>query len=231
MESRIWAIVPAAGVGARMQANVPKQYLPLAGKTVIEVTLNKLLSVPGLAGCIVALSQGDPYFSKHCRHIRGVTTVTGGAERAASVRAGLEHLVEQGFEQDWALVHDAARPCVKPANVLKLMRSALQHGCGALLAVPAADTLKKVHANAAVETVDRSQLWHAHTPQMFRAGELLCALKSAAKSGLTITDESSAMEATGARPAIVCDSRDNIKITQAEDLALAEWILAQQSTQ
>lgn len=226
--SKVWAIVPAAGIGSRMQAQRPKQYLPLAGKTVLQVTLDKLQTLPDLAGCIVALSQDDPYFETYCGQTPGITTVVGGPERSISVFQGLTHLMQRGCANDWALVHDAARPCVKPANLRKLVHEVLRLNCGGLLAVPVADTLKQVEDHRALGTVNRSGLWHAHTPQMFRVGELHSALQTALTQNLNVTDEASAMEAVGVRPTIVADSRDNIKITQAEDLALAEWILQQQ---
>lgn len=224
----IWAIVPAAGVGARMHAPMPKQYLPLAGKTVLQITLDKLQGLPSLTGCVVALSEGDPYFAGLCGGRAGLVTVTGGAERSASVYQGLLYLMQRGCEQDWALVHDAARPCVRPINLQKLVREVLDHNCGGLLAAPVADTLKRVDANRVLATVDRTFLWHAHTPQMFRVGELFAALQVAADRGLTVTDEASAMEFVGVQPRVIADSRDNIKITRTEDLALAEWILQQQ---
>lgn len=226
--THIWGIVPAAGVGSRMGADKPKQYLPLAGKTVLQVTLDKLQGLSALAGCVIALSDGDPYFGSICGTRAGLMTVPGGAERSQSVFHGLAYLMQRGCEQDWALVHDAARPCVRPANLQKLVQEVIHHNCGGLLAIPVADTLKRVEGDCVASTIDRSQLWQAHTPQMFRVSELYLALQVAASRKLAITDEASAMELAGYRPRIVADSRDNIKITQVDDLALAESILQSQ---
>lgn len=212
-----------------MQAQKPKQYLPLAGKTVLQITLDKLQTLPDLAGCIVALSDGDPHFADCCAPSTGTVTVVGGTERAVSVYKCLQYLMQRGCGQDWALVHDAARPCVRLENLHKLAREVVDSNCGGLLAAPVADTLKKVEGGRVLSTVDRSNLWQAHTPQMFRVGELFSALQAGFARSSTITDEASAMEAVGVQPLIVADSRDNIKITQAEDLALAEWILQQQT--
>lgn len=224
---KIWALVPAAGIGSRMGAPLPKQYLSLAGSTVLQITLKKLLALPQLSGCVVVLAQDDPYFTKLTGALP-VTTVVGGAQRADSVCCGLQHLLQYADERDWVLVHDAARPCVRLQNLQKLVDQVLQHGRGALLAAPVADTLKRVAGEQVLGTVDRSHLWLAHTPQMFRIGELLAALNQAKASGQSVTDEASAMEAMGMQPMVVADSRDNIKITQPEDLALAEGILQQQ---
>jgi len=223
----LWAIVPAAGVGRRMGGSQPKQYLHILGKTVLEITLTKLLSVPGIRSVVVVLAENDPYFSG--LSLSGnISTVTGGAERADSVYQGLCHILERGGKDDWVLVHDAARPCVRAENIRCLIDTATAEKCGAILAVPVSDTLKKANGGDITHTVSREYLWAAHTPQMFRVGELHDALRKAQANSLPVTDEASAIELAGGRVMLVPDSRDNIKITQPEDLRLAEVILRQQ---
>ncbi len=225
--AKFWALVPAAGAGRRMGADIPKQYLPLAGKTVLEITLDKLHSIPGLHGVVVALAKEDAHFATLAGSQR-VTQVVGGTERADSVYQGLLWLKSQGRECDWVLVHDAARPCVRLENIQRLIDRALAENCGAILAVAVADTLKRASQGQVAHTVNREHLWAAHTPQMFRVGELCRALESARDAGVVVTDEASAIEHAGGKVLLVADSRDNIKITQPEDLALAEQILRSQ---
>lgn len=225
--ANLWALVPAAGAGRRMGAGMPKQYLPLAGKTVLQITLDKLLAVPAINGIVVAVAEDDEYFSTlECSE--AIAQVVGGAERAHSVYQGLLWLEAQGCDDDWVLVHDAARPCVRVENILRLIATATAENCGAILAAPVADTLKKASAMQIAHTVNREYLWAAHTPQMFRVGELRNALAHALSEQLPVTDEASAVEHAGGRVLLVADSRDNIKITQPEDLGLAEQILQQQ---
>jgi 2-C-methyl-D-erythritol 4-phosphate cytidylyltransferase len=210
-----------------MRTGIPKQYLPLAGKTVLEITLDKLQSIPGIQGIVVAVAEDDVHFPT-LTFGGGVTRVTGGAERADSVYQGLSWLKSQGRDRDWVLVHDAARPCVRADNIRRLIAKATADNCGAILAAPVADTLKKVSSTHIEHTVNRQDLWAAHTPQIFRVGELCEALASALSAGMPVTDEASAIEHIGGRVLVVADSRDNIKITQPEDLALAEQILLHQ---
>lgn len=226
---QLWALVPAAGAGRRMGADIPKQYLPLAGKTVLEITLDKLRSLPALRGTVVVLAADDAHFqSLPCSN--AVTRVVGGAERADSVYQGLLWLVSQGRENDWVLVHDAARPCVRITNIQRLIDTATAENCGAILAAPIADTIKKAVSGSILHTVNREHLWAAHTPQMFKVGELCDALARALRAAAPVTDEASAIEHAGGRVLLVPDSRDNIKITQTEDLGLAEQILLSQLT-
>jgi 2-C-methyl-D-erythritol 4-phosphate cytidylyltransferase len=224
---RLWALVPAAGSGRRMGTDIPKQYLPFAGKTVLQITLEKLAALPQMAGLLVAVSQDDVRFSELELPSR-VTRVVGGRERADSVFNGLRHLMAQGYDRDWVLVHDAARPCVRTENIARLMERVLQSDCGGILAVPIADTLKQSAGGKIARTVDRNGLWAAHTPQMFRVGELFRALETALGDGASVTDEASAIEYCGGEVLLVPDARDNIKITQPEDLWLAEQIFRRQ---
>ncbi len=228
----LWAVVPAAGIGARMRADRPKQYLPLRGKAILEITLTKLLSLPQLAGVIVATHSEDVWFDSLSIEDSRIHRVTGGDNRARSVLNGLAQ-VQKFAPQAWVLVHDAARPCVNVTrierliDVVKQQVATLNHN-GAILAVPAADTLKNVSDQTIVRTVDRANIWQAHTPQLFDVQRLKAALKNAFAHGVSVTDEASAMEAMGYAPSIVVDDRTNIKVTCPEDLALAECILKNQ---
>lgn len=222
----IWAVVPAAGAGRRMGSEIPKQYLTIAGRSVLEITLHKLARL-SLAGICVALAADDDRFATEVTPPENTHVLLGGAERADSVLNALNWLMTRGCADDWALVHDAARPCVRVENIQALIAQALPSRRGGLLAVPVADTLKRQSGDA-VATVDRSNLWHAHTPQLFPVGLLHQALHRAKAHGLAVTDEASAVEMLGFHPLLVTDSRDNIKITRPEDLALAAFILDRQ---
>ena len=226
MNESITAIVPAAGVGSRMKADRPKQYLTLLGQTVLEHTVTKLLSHPLINQVVIAISDDDPYYStlalaNHDQIVR----VSGGAERAGSVLSALNYVC-QNSHSEWVLVHDAARPCFRLDDVSKLIDTATHHEVGAILASPVRDTMKRANDEQDIDhTVERVALWHALTPQMFRAEPLKHALSTALQQNVTITDEASAFEWLGHSPALVAGRADNIKITQPEDLTLAEFYL------
>tara|TARA_Y100001956_G_scaffold68963_1_gene71931 strand:+ start:5032 stop:5739 length:708 start_codon:yes stop_codon:yes gene_type:complete len=224
--SAIVAIVPAAGVGSRMQADRPKQYLTIEGKTVLEHTVEKLLSHSLISRVIVAISEGDPYYPRLALSQRAdVIRVPGGKERADSVLSGLSYVSLHKLS-DWVMVHDAARPCVSLNDIDSLIAQSITHDCGAILASPVRDTMKRANGQQEIDhTVEREALWHALTPQMFKTEQLTQALSSALSEGVAITDEASALEWLGESPALVKGSADNIKITQPEDLALAEFYL------
>jgi 2-C-methyl-D-erythritol 4-phosphate cytidylyltransferase len=221
------AVIPAAGVGSRMGADIPKQYLQLAGKTVIERTLERLLQLPGLANIVVALGEADPIWpGLEIRNDSRLHTVNGGKERADSVLNALYKLRQLADDDDWVLVHDAARPCVRLAEIDLLIETCLNREQGGILATPVHDTMKRSDSqNRIVGTVPRENLWHACTPQLFRIGELTEAIESALDSGYPVTDEASAMERAGQQPLLVECSLANIKITRPDDLALAEFYL------
>ncbi|ENM5757317.1 2-C-methyl-D-erythritol 4-phosphate cytidylyltransferase [Vibrio mimicus] len=221
------AIVPAAGVGSRMKADRPKQYLTLLGKTVLEHTIEHLLAHPQIEQVVVALSVDDPYFSTlSLAHNPRVIRVDGGKERSDSVLSALNYICQHQLSE-WVLVHDAARPCVTNADITQLITTALDHPVGAILAAPVRDTMKRGDSTQQIDhTVDRTALWHALTPQMFRAAPLRSALFEALQNQVTITDEASAFEWRGEKPALVTGRADNLKITQPEDLALAEFYLS-----
>lgn len=231
--SRYWSVVPAAGVGQRMGAAIPKQYLPLAGRPVIVRTLETLLWYPCLSGVVVAIGADDGWWPEIAESLdvaKPLRVVTGGAERGQSVLNGLEALWEWASPDDWVLVHDAARPCLRTEDLDRLLAELDHDSVGGLLAVPVRDTLKQANAAGRVATtVDRSRLWHALTPQMFHLEPLRDALRDALSQGLPVTDEAAAMEAAGFAPRLVEGRADNVKITRPEDLALAEFYLTRRS--
>lgn len=224
MSVRIWAVVPAAGVGRRMGAGVPKQYLPLAGRTVIEHTLERLCTHPRVAGVVVALAADDAHFAQ-LPVATSVRLAPGGLERADSVLAALDAIAHEAGPGDWAIVHDAVRPCLHREDLDRLIADAQAHGEGALLAAPVRDTMKLVVDERVQQTVPRDGLWHALTPQMFPLAALRAALLAARRDGVPITDEAQAMERAGHAPRVVHGRADNIKITRTEDLQLAAFFL------
>jgi len=220
-------VVPAAGSGSRMNAAVPKQYLTLLGKTILERTLERLASVEEIKGIMVAIAGDDEHWAG-TRLPEGVEvcTVVGGAMRHQSVLNALRALKNNLPAREWILVHDAARPCVHPTDISRLITALGDHEVGGLLGVPVADTMKRVGKGGAVMgSVDRDGLWHALTPQMFRLGTLIRAIETAQEGGCAITDESSAVEYTGLQPKVIEGRRDNIKVTTAGDLRLAGQFL------
>jgi 2-C-methyl-D-erythritol 4-phosphate cytidylyltransferase len=226
--SKFHAVIPAAGAGSRMGADIPKQYLALAGKTVLGHSLDVLLDCEQITSVIVALSADDEYWPEIQEHYKDsrVEAVTGGAERCHSVLNGLEHLAGTAGVDDWVLVHDAARPCVRQQDIEMLMTRLEDHEVGGLLGVPVADTMKQVDSDSMIlKTVERDGLWRALTPQMFRLGPLRDALQQAIASGVMVTDDASAMEMAGYRARMVEGQADNIKITRPADLQLAEFYL------
>jgi len=225
-----WVIVPAAGMGTRMGANCPKQYLLLAGRPVLEHTLERLASHPLITEIVVVLANGDEHWKKlNLNNIsKPVTTTIGGNERCDSVLNGLNVLASKANDNDWVLVHDAARPCVRAIDIEQLI-SKCKNSDGGLLGLPVKDTMKQVDDDALIsKTLKRDRIWHALTPQMFRYRNLCDSLQQSLKSDKLVTDEAMAMELAGYKPQLVQGHADNIKITQAEDLALAEFYLQQQ---
>jgi 2-C-methyl-D-erythritol 4-phosphate cytidylyltransferase/2-C-methyl-D-erythritol 2,4-cyclodiphosphate synthase len=229
---RIWAVVPAAGRGERFEASssaqrLPKQYAPLAGATVLEWSLRALLLEPRIEGVVVVVAADDTRWPGLARTIGSdkVLTAVGGASRQESVLSGLKALSGRASPEDWVLVHDAARPCLEAGEVAALIAALEAGGCGAVLAAPVVDTVKRERDGAISETVDRRGLWRALTPQAFALGELERALEQAARSQVAVTDEAQAMELHGLRAALVQGSPFNIKVTRASDLEAAARIL------
>ncbi len=224
-----WAVVPAAGIGSRMGASVAKQYLPLLDATVIEYALQPLLDHPLVKGVVVAVAADDHEFyrlpiAKHPK----LRTVLGGSERAASVHAGLVALSGEAGQDDWVLVHDAARPCLNQNDLDKLI-NALQPGdCGAILAQPVVETVKHSDGSGHIEhTLDRRLVYLAQTPQCFGLHELRDGYAHALDQQWSVTDEASVFECLGMHPRLVDGSRQNIKITHPDDLALASFYLTE----
>lgn len=225
----IHAVVPAAGSGRRFGAEVPKQYLTLAGQPLMTRTLDTLCAIPMIASVVVVIAADDTRARTiPCAHPERLRWATGGAERSDSVLAGLRCLSEAGaVDDDAVLVHDVARPLLRVRDVERLLEAAAAHPVGGLLAMSVRDTMKRADASGEVQaTVPREQLWHALTPQLFALGRLRDALLAAQAAGVTVTDEASALERLGLRPLLVEGARDNVKITFPEDLALAEALLA-----
>ena len=232
---RIWALVPCAGAGSRAQTSIPKQYQNVAGHPMVLHTLAALAGVAGIANTLVVVAAEDCFFDAlqagpvSRREFSNATVIVancGGSTRATSVFNGLNHLIELGAgPQDWVLVHDAARCLITPALILSLIDACLPDDVGGLLAHPLPDTLKSESGGRVAGTINRSDKWLAQTPQMFRIGPLLAALGAAARAGLDVTDESSAMEACGLHPKLVPGSALNFKVTYPEDFALAEAVL------
>jgi len=226
------AIVPAAGVGKRMQANCPKQYLCINNETILSHTVMKLLSHPKIDKVILALGVNDQYFVEtQLIHHKDIIRVTGGAERVDSVLSGLRAV--EGSKYPWVLVHDAARPCVSHADIDKLINQCLSHDSGGILAAPVRDTMKRGAfmgvVNNIEHTVEREQLWHALTPQFYKTEELIFAIEQALINNLVITDEASAIEKANLPSLLVSGSSENIKITHPDDLALAEFYINKQA--
>ncbi len=227
-EPRRWAVIPAAGVGRRMGTEIPKQYLPLAGRTVIEHTVERLLLHPAIDGLYIALGEQDAWWedTEYAGH-PDLVRVPGGAERVHSVLNALRALEKRAAPDDWVLVHDAARPCVRREDISRLIERVEQGGgVGGLLGRPVHDTMKRTDSQGRIdETVARERLWHAFTPQMFRLRLLREAIEGALAAGVAVTDEASAVEWAGHAPLMIEGHPGNIKITRPGDLELAAFYL------
>ncbi|OTG77644.1 2-C-methyl-D-erythritol 4-phosphate cytidylyltransferase [Acinetobacter sp. ANC 5054] len=225
----LWAIIPAAGSGSRFSKTELKQYQTIDHQTVLEHTIARLNQLP-LTGYVLAIGEQDnvaktlPFAQAEKSHF-----CLGGAERVNSVLNALHYLSKIAHDDDWVLVHDAARPCVTQENLEQLVQNAIQAGQSAILAIPVRDTLKRVENSPYISaTVDRSTLWQAQTPQITKLGVLKKAIEMALAENVTITDEASALEHMGEHVQVVQGRSDNIKITYPDDLELARLILASQ---
>ena len=230
LHPKLWVILPAAGSGSRFSKTELKQYQMIQERTVLEHTVARLNQLP-LAGYVLAIGVQDnvaktlPFSRLEKAHF-----CLGGAERVNSVLNALNYLSQIASEDDWVLVHDAARPCVSQDCLQQLVNTAITKDRAAILAIPVRDTLKRVVTNFDIEeTVDRSMLWQAQTPQMAKLGVLKRALEQALQDGATITDEASALEHIGEQVSVVQGRSDNIKITYPDDLELAKLILQAQA--
>jgi 2-C-methyl-D-erythritol 4-phosphate cytidylyltransferase len=210
-----------------MGGELPKQYLEVAGATLMEHSLHALLGCERLDGVVVVLHQKDTHAARlSVFQDPRVHTVTGAEQRSGSVLAGLQALMVRAAPQDWVLVHDAARPCLQTADIVRLIEAVTTRDTGGILAEPIVDTVKQASADAlVVRTLDRATLWRAQTPQMFRLGELHRALAQAHDRGLAVTDEATAMELAGHPVQLVAGAVGNLKVTVPADLPLAAWYL------
>jgi len=229
--SELYAVIPAAGLGSRMNTDIPKQYLKINGTSILDHTIERMLQIASLEKMVIVLDQltyeqDSTMFAK----TRRVDTCVGGASRAESVRNGLLHLSKNAASDSGVMVHDAARPCVRVSEINRLITETTGKTDGGLLAMPVVDTIKRADEyKRTAETIDRSQLWRAATPQLFPFAILLEALNKALEEGVEITDEASAMEYAGYSPKLVECSADNIKVTTPTDLVLAEHYLSAQT--
>ncbi len=226
MAERFWFVIAAAGASTRFGGTVPKPYLKIAGKSLLEHSLRALSGVPGIAGGVVVLAPGDRRFQRLPKALRRrVVTTTGGPTRAMSVLNGLNALITAA-EGDWVLVHDAARPCLPRNDIDALLAECRGDPVGGLLALPIADTVKQADDEGrCARTLPRERLWRAQTPQMFRHGRLVRALSQALGEGFDATDEAAAIEGLGLKPRLVEGSPLNIKLTQPADLVFAQAAL------
>jgi 2-C-methyl-D-erythritol 4-phosphate cytidylyltransferase len=224
-----WAVIPAAGCGKRMQSDIPKQYIELAGKSILEHTISIFIKHPLVHGIVVSISEDDHYWPNIQQNIndssnKPLLVAKGGKERYDSVLSALEYLYQQINQDSWVLVHDAARPCLLASDIDKLIHTLSTNEVGGLLGLPISDTLKRSNSQQQVErTVKRDHMWRALTPQFFKLLTLINALKSA--NNQEITDESSAIELLGLKPCLIEGDFNNIKITHPGDLLQAERFL------
>ena len=223
---RIWAVIPAAGVGKRYSSDIPKQYLSLDGMPVLLHSINKFVKLDEIHEILVALNPDDEFWQKLNFSHPKVKTINGGPERCNSVNSALEELSGRAENGDWILVHDAVRPCISDFDLNKIIEIVHDEDVGGLLACPILDTIKEVGDNLDVlKTIPREGLWSAMTPQIFRYELLKKALNAVLNSGRSVTDEAKAIELIGLTPKIIEGDKTNIKITHPSDMVLAESII------
>ncbi len=219
-KARYWVVIPAAGVGKRMGVDKPKQYISVNDKTIIEHTINCFIEREEIEGIVIAISKSDEFWpdmeiAKHDK----IITVPGGDERYQSVFNGLQALKNKAEDDDWVLVHDAARPCLNQSAIDRLMINCRSHDVGGILAMPCRDTMKRANESGEIiDTVEREYLWHAQTPQMFKYGKLKSAIEKVLDENIVVTDEAMAMEMAGYKPLLVQGHQENIKVTHKDDL-------------
>jgi 2-C-methyl-D-erythritol 4-phosphate cytidylyltransferase len=226
-KARYWVVIPAAGVGKRMGVDKPKQYITVNDKTILEHTIDCFINREEIENVVVAISKADEYWPslKISEHEK-VITAPGGAERYHSVFNGLQVLENKADENDWILVHDAARPCLSQSAIDRLMIELREHEVGGILAMPCRDTMKRANeTNEIIDTVERESLWHAQTPQMFKYGKLYSAINKVLEKEFVVTDEAMAIEHSGYKPLLVEGQQENIKVTHKDDLKYLELYL------
>lgn len=239
--TQCWCILPAGGIGARMGVQQPKQYIQIHNRPIIEYSLMPFIQHAAIAGIVVCVADTDEIWpSLSVAQNEKVFSTLGGATRAESVLNGLHALQDKAHANDWVLVHDAARPCLPSSAIDDLLAALANEDVGGILALPARDTLKQAGESLSDKrqdiprvdaTLDRSSVWMAQTPQMFRYGLLVESLAAALKQGVTITDEASAIEWAGHAPRLVLGLTHNIKVTTPDDLALVRFLLSEKSVQ
>ena len=225
----IWAVIPAAGSGQRMGSATPKQYLRIAGKTILEITLELFLLNERIKRVVVARSEDDLIWTTlDCAKNGKIFETLGGSTRALSVFNSLLALKAIANKNDWVIVHDAARPCLSSQALDQFICDLKNDSVGGILAMPAKDTIKQSEEDGLriLKTLDRDDVWHAQTPQMFRYGILFDAMEQALDSEFKVTDEASAVEFAGHRPRLIESGSTNLKITTPEDLAIATFLLS-----
>ncbi|GJM14513.1 MAG: 2-C-methyl-D-erythritol 4-phosphate cytidylyltransferase [Pseudohongiella sp.] len=232
----IWAVLPAAGIGRRMGSAIPKQYLSLDGAPLLLHSLRRLSAVAEIEKIVVVIHPEDTRWAELEESLsvdlqNRIITVMGGDERYHSVSNALNAMADFADADDWVMVHDAVRPCVRSADIENLIDRVSKHAVGGLLGSPVDNTLKRVSEDLeVVETVDRESYWNALTPQMFRFGQLRQSIDAVVASGEQVTDEAAAMEVAGFRPIMVAGNKDNIKVTVEADLVLVKQILSKQAS-
>lgn len=227
----IYPLIVAAGVGKRFGTAVPKQYTQIRGETVLQHSVKAISHLVGLAACYVVISAEDN-IAQSLNFAVPVTFVVGGMERMHSVFHGVKAIWQGCPKPDntWVMIHDAARPCVKPCDIQRLIQQSTTHSAGGILAVPVRDTVKQSQPNNGINyskaTIDRNTLWLAQTPQIFPLEKLYHYLKQAIEQAIPFTDEASLFEYFGEYPLLIEGSHSNIKLTFPEDLVFAEVFLA-----
>lgn len=227
---KVWALIPAAGIGSRMKSGIPKQYLHVDGKMILEHTIEQFLSHPDIYKIMLVIHPEDRHWDElNLSNNPKIKIAIGGDERANSVLNGLKEIQQSQSEahtDDWIMVHDAARPCLSKQNIDDLLQAQASSPDGAILAIPAIDTVKVTNSAQAIDkTIPRESIWLAQTPQFFPLHLLTDSIEKSLQDNRVITDEASALENQGLHPSLVIGSRKNIKITTPEDLILASIFL------
>ena len=225
--NKYWVVIPAAGIGKRMGDDIPKQYISVCGKTVIEHTIDNFIDRNEIENICISISESDNYWPTLpiSKNEKIITTV-GGNERYESVYNGLRAIQDKATENDWVLVHDAVRPCLKKSIIDRLITDISSHDVGGILALPCSETMKRVNnSNEVEETINRQTAWRAQTPQMFKYKKLLLAIEKVINEDIFITDEAMAMELSNHKPVVILGDENNIKITHKTDLKYLELFL------
>ena len=226
-DARYWVVIPAAGVGKRMGVDKPKQYIEVNGKTILEHTIHCFIEREEIEKVVVAISATDEYWPElDISKNEKVITAPGGVERYQSVFNSLKELQGKADNNDWVMVHDAARPCLSQSTIDRLIIELREHEVGGILAMPCRDTMKRSNdAGEIIDTVERESLWHAQTPQMFKYEKLYSAINDVLEKDIVVTDEAMAIELSGFKPLMVTGQQENIKITHKDDLKYLDTYL------